>query len=189
VISALVLAAGDGTRFGGTKQLEILRGKPLVQYAVDAASAAGVGEIVVVLGHDAVRVRNALDLPEGARVVVNDRHADGQSTSLTAGLRALDPASEAALVLLADQPGIAARHVRALATAFEADRPEILRIRFRDGPGPAILARSVWEEAMRLSGDVGGRALLESDPERARWVLLDEDAPPDIDVRADLERA
>src|SRR5207342_3834102 len=45
VISALVLAAGEGTRFGGTKQLEILRGKPLVQYAVDAASAAAVGEI------------------------------------------------------------------------------------------------------------------------------------------------
>lgn len=189
MISALVLAAGEGTRFGGTKQLEILRGKPLVQYAVDAASAAGVGEIVVVLGHDAVRVRDALDLPEGARVVVNERHADGQSTSLTAGLKALDPASEAALVLLADQPGIAARHVRALVTAFEADPPEILRIRFRDGPGPAILARSVWDEVMRLSGDIGARALLDAEPGRARWLDIDEDAPPDVDVRADLERA
>ena len=85
MISALVLAAGEGTRFGGTKQLEILRGKPLVQYAVDAASAAGVGEIVVVLGHDALRVRDALDLPERSRVVVNERYADGQSTSLAAG--------------------------------------------------------------------------------------------------------
>ena len=189
MISAIVLAAGEGTRFGGTKQLEILRGKPLVQYAIDAASAAGVGEIVVVLGHDAVRVRDALELPEEARVVVNERHADGQSTSLTAGLRALDPASEAALVLLADQPGIAARHVRALMTAFEADPPEILRIRFRDGPGPAILARSVWDEAMELSGDAGARALLDSEPKRARWLHVEEDAPPDIDVRDDLERA
>ena len=189
MISALVLAAGEGTRFGGTKQLEILRGKPLIQYAVDSASAAGVGEIVVVLGHDAVRVRDALDLPEGARLVVNERYADGQSTSLVAGLRALDPASEAAIVLLADQPGIAARHVRALVTAFEADAPEILRIRFRDGPGPTILARSVWDEAMRLSGDAGARALLESEPDRARWLDVEEDAPPDVDCRADLERA
>jgi carbon monoxide dehydrogenase subunit G len=85
VISALVLAAGEGTRFGGTKQLEILRGKTLVQHAVDAASAAGVGEIVVVLGHDALRVRDALDLPERTRIVVNERYADGQSTSLAAG--------------------------------------------------------------------------------------------------------
>ena len=189
MISALVLAAGEGTRFGATKQLEILRGKPLVQYAIDAASAAGVGEIVVVLGHDAVRVRDALDLPAGARVVVNERHADGQSTSLAAGLRALDPASEAAIVLLADQPGITAHHVRALITAFETDAPEILRIRFRDGPGPAILARSVWDEAMELSGDTGARALLESEPERARWLHIDEDAPPDVDRRVDLERA
>ena len=189
MISALVLAAGQGTRFGATKQLETLRGKPLVQYAVDAASAAGVGEIVVVLGHDAVRVRDALDLPDGARVVVNERHADGQSTSLAAGLRGLDPASEAAIVLLADQPGIAARHVRALVTAFERDAPEILRIRFRDGPGPAILARSVWDEVMRLRGDIGARALLDSEPGRARWLDIDEDAPPDVDRRVDLERA
>ena len=189
MISALVLAAGEGTRFGGTKQLEILRGKTLVQHAVDAASAAGVGEIVVVLGHDALRVRDALDLPERARVVVNERYADGQSTSLAVGLQALDPASEAAIVLLADQPGIAGRHVRALVTAFETDAPEILRIRFRGGPGPAILARSVWDEVMRLSGDIGARAFLDSEPERARWLDLDEDAPPDVDVRADLERA
>ncbi len=189
MISAVVLAAGEGRRFGGTKQLEILRGKPLVQYAVDAAASAGVGEIVVVLGHDADRVRDALDLPERARFVLNEGYADGQSTSLAAGLWALDPVSEAAIVLLADQPGIAARHVRALLTAFEADAPEILRIRFRDGPGPAILARSVWDEAMRLTGDIGARALLESDPGRARWLDVDEDAPPDVDRRADLERA
>ena len=189
MISALVLAAGEGTRFGGTKQLEILRDKPLVQHAVDAASAAGVGEIVVVLGHDALRVRDALDLPEGARFVVNERFADGQSTSLAAGLRALDPESEAAIVLLADQPGIEERHVRGLKTVYEDEGMEILRIRFRDGPGPAILARSVWDEAMALTGDIGARALFEARPERARWLAFDEDTPVDIDRRTDLERA
>ena len=189
MISALVLAAGEGTRFGGTKQLEILRGRPLVQHAVDAASGAGVDEIVVVLGHDALRVRDALSLPEGSRFIVNERYADGQSTSLAAGLRALDPASEAAIVLLADQPGIEARHVRSLVTAYEGEAPEIVRIRFRDGPGPAILARSVWDEAMRLTGDVGARALFEARPGRVRWLDVDEDAPPDIDRRVDLERA
>jgi CTP:molybdopterin cytidylyltransferase MocA len=79
--------------------------------------------------------------------------------------------------------------VRVLMTAFEADAPEILRIRFRDGPGPAILARSVWDEAMRLTGDVGARALVESEPGRARWLDVEEDAPPDVDRPVDLERA
>jgi len=190
VISAVVLAAGEGRRFGATKQIERLRGKPLVQHAVDAAAAAGVQEIVVVVGHDAELVRDVVELPVGARIAVNDRYAEGQSTSLAEGLHALDASSDAALVLLADQPGIEPRHVRALITAFDeaAREPEILRIGFRDGPGPALLARSVWEEATSLTGDTGARALFDLDPERVRWVDLDEDAPPDVDRPEDLER-
>ena len=188
MISALVLAAGEGKRFGGTKQLEIVRGKPLIQHAVDAASGAGVGEIVVVLGHDALGVRDALDLPEGARFIVNERYAQGQSTSLAAGLGALDPSSEAAVVLLADQPGIGSRHVASLVTVLRNESREIVRIRFRDGPGPAIIARSVWDEAIALTGDTGARALFEARPDRVRWVVVDEDTPVDVDRRADLER-
>ena len=190
MISAIVLAAGEGSRFGGTKQLERLHGKPLAQHAIDAAAAAAVGEIVVVVGHDADRVRGALELPAGARVAVNDRFAEGQSTSLAAGLRALDPSSGAAIVLVADQPGIEARHVRTLIDAFDekAREPEVLRIRFRDGPGPALLARSVWDEAASLTGDTGARALFDADPERVRWVELHEGAPADVDRREDLER-
>jgi CTP:molybdopterin cytidylyltransferase MocA len=189
VISALVLAAGEGTRFGGTKQIEILRGKPLVQHAVDAAAAAGVDEIVVVLGHDALRVRDALELPTRSKYVINHRYADGQSTSLAAGLGALDPASEAAVIMLADQPGIEARHVTALVSAFAEGKPEVARIRFRDAPGPALLARSVWDEAAGLEGDTGARALFDARPARVRWVALDEDAPVDVDRQEDLGRA
>lgn len=190
MISAIVLAAGEGRRFGGTKQLERLRGKPLVQHPVDAAAEAGVGEIVVVVGHEAERIRGSLELPPGAQIVVNDRWAEGQATSLAAGLGALDASSDAAVVLLADQPGIRARHVRTLVDAFDdaTRHAEILRLRFRDGPGPALLARSVWEEAASLTGDTGARALFDGDPDRVRWVALEEDAPRDVDRRADLER-
>ena len=189
MISALVLAAGEGSRFGGTKQIEVVRGKPLVQHAVDAAAGAGVDEIVVVLGHEALRVRDALELPPGSRYVINDRYAWGQSTSLAAGLGALDDDSEAAVVLLADQPGIEARHVSALLTAFRDGAPEILRLRFRDGPGPALLSRSVWDEAAGLEGDTGARALFDAGPERVRWIPFDENAPVDVDRQADLGSA
>ncbi len=191
MISAIVLAAGEGKRFGGTKQIERVRGKPLVQFAVDAAAEAGVHEIVIVVGHDADRVREALVLPPGARFVMNERYAEGQSTSLAAGIRELDASSDAAIVLLADQPGVEARHVRSLIAEFDVPtrRHEILRIRFQDGPGPALLARSTWEEAMSLVGDTGARALFDADPERVRWVPHDENAPPDVDRPVDLERA
>lgn len=188
VISAVVLAAGAATRFGATKQLRAVRGKPLAQHAVDAASPV-VDEVVVVLGHDADAVEASLAVPPGGRVVRNPRYGHGQSTSLAAGLRACAADSQAAVVLLADQPGIGDRHVRALVEAFRATDAPILRIRFRDAPGPALLARSVWPEAGRLTGDVGARALFDADPERVRWVSVDEDAPPDVDVPEDLDRA
>ena len=130
MIAAVVLAAGAGTRFGGTKQIEVLRGKPLAQHAIDAAAAAGVEEIVVVLGHDAERVRSALDLSSGARVVLNEGWAAGQASSLAVGLKALDRSCEAAVVLLADQPGIAARHVASLIETYRRGHPRIVRIAF-----------------------------------------------------------
>jgi molybdenum cofactor cytidylyltransferase len=188
VISAVVLAAGSATRFGATKQLRMVRGKPLVQHAVDAAAPV-VHEVVIVLGHDAEAVEAVLAVPPNGHAVRNPRYADGQSTSLAAGLKACATASEAAVVLLADQPGVEERHVRSLVEAFRATGAPILRIGFRDGPGPALLARTVWAEAERLTGDVGARALFDAEPERVRLVPLDEDAPPDVDVPEDLDRA
>ncbi len=187
VISAIVLAAGTSTRFGATKQLEIVRGKTLVQHTVDAASPL-VDEVIVVLGHDAGAVGSSLELPANARTVRNPRYAEGQSSSLTAGLAACAPGSEAAVVLLGDQPGIRVDHVRTLVTAFADTRAEVLRLRFRDGPGPALIARTAWPELQALTGDIGARAILDADPERIRWVDVDEDRPPDVDAPGDLER-
>jgi molybdenum cofactor cytidylyltransferase len=189
VISAIVLAAGAGLRFGGTKQVVDVRGKPLAQHAVDASAEAGLDEILVVLGHDAERVRSALRLPSSARVVMNAAYATGMASSLAEGLRAADPASEAAVVLLADQPGITAEHVRALVDAFTARRAAIVRLRFRTGPGPALLARGVWDEAQGLEGDVGARVLIERHPELVEEIDVGREAPADVDVPDDLELA
>ena len=189
MLSSVVLAAGEATRFGGTKQVHELAGKPLVQHAVDAAAGAGLDEVVVVVGHDADRVRAALRLPPSGRVVENPRYAEGLSTSLAAGLGACDPASEGAVVLLADQPGIEARHVRLLADAFRRTGAWVVRLRFRDGPGPALLSRAAWGEARGLSGDVGARALVARHPDRVVEVAVDEPAPPDFDRPEDLARA
>lgn len=185
----MVLAAGAGSRFGGTKQLARVRGKPLAQHAIDAV-AGEVDEIVVVLGHDADAVEAALALPPHARAVRNPRFARGQATSLAVGLGACSPDSQAAVVLLADQPGIRPEHVRALVRAYRADpRPGAIRLRFRDAPGPALLARSIWPKLAELRGDVGARAWLDAHPEAVRWVELDEPAPADVDRPQDLDRA
>ena len=60
MISGVVLAAGTGSRFGATKQIVVVHGKPLAQHAIDALEAASVDEVIVVTGHDAVKVASAL---------------------------------------------------------------------------------------------------------------------------------
>jgi molybdenum cofactor cytidylyltransferase len=187
VITGIVLAAGTSSRFGRTKQLLQHHGKPLVQHAVDAATAAGLDEVVVVLGHDSVRVAHALRLPANARVVTNTRYAEGLSSSLIVGLDAADASSEAAVILPADQPGTSPDHVRTLVNAFRRSRERIVRLRFRDGPGPSLLSREIWADARQLTGDTGARALMEEHPDWVEEVPVDADAPPDVDTPEDYD--
>jgi len=188
VITGIVLAAGTASRMGETKQLLELDGKPLVQHVVDAAAAADLDEIVVVLGHEAGRVREALKLPENARTVENPDYPQGQSTSLATGLAAAHPSSEAALVLLGDQPDIPAKVLRELIAAWRESGARILRGRFRNAPGPALLSREVWGEISRLTGDTGARELIAAHPHWVQELAFESDAPPDVDTWQDYER-
>jgi molybdenum cofactor cytidylyltransferase len=186
VISGVVLAAGTGSRFGGTKQIARWKGKPLAQYAVDALDLAEVDEILVVVGHDAEAVKRALRLPKNARLVQNPAYRDGQSTSLAAAMHEVSDDSQAAVILMADQPGIDADVVRAVVTRFLQTRKQIVRAAFRDGPGPALLSREIYAEAGHLHGDAGARLLMASHPEWIEEVEIDADVPRDIDTREDL---
>lgn len=181
-----MLAAGTGSRFGGTKQLALLDGKPLVQHAVDALVGAGVDEIVVVTGHDAVKVASVVALPDRGRIAFNPAFADGQATSLGAGIHALDDESEAAVVLMADQPGVSPEVLRAVIDRFRATRMQIVRAAYRDGPGPSLLSREIYAEAGHLHGDVGARELIASHAEWVEEVRVDGDVPPDVDIPEDL---
>jgi molybdenum cofactor cytidylyltransferase len=186
VISGIVLAAGSGSRFGSTKQIVPYRGKPLVQHAVDALVSAGLDEVVVVTGHEADAVERAVRLPPQGRLVRNPDHRSGQASSLAAGLRSVRDGSEAAIVLLADQPGVTDAEVLALADAFRRTRARIVRIAYTDGPGPALLSREIFGQAQHLRGDVGARELIASHPEWVEEVVVPFAAPRDVDRPDDL---
>jgi molybdenum cofactor cytidylyltransferase len=106
-LSGSILAAGASSRMGRPKQVLPLRGRPMLQRVLDEAVASRLDEIVLVLGHRADEIREALRLPEGNRVraVVNADWARGQSTSLRLALRRANPTAAAAAILLGDQPG------------------------------------------------------------------------------------
>lgn len=181
-VTVVVLAAGTANRFGSTKQLAEIDGVPLVRHVVDTALAADVGPVVVVLGHAAGEVASVI--PPGASTRINPRHVDGQSSSVACGLAAAEAnGSTAALILLADEPGVTVEAVRLVAMS-DADAP-IVRARYDDGVTghPVLIRAEIWVRLDVLGGDAGARAL--HDVEVA-FVDVAGKRPFDIDRPSDL---
>ena len=175
--AGLVLAGGEGRRFGGPKQLAELDGRPLVEHAL--AALAGLDRVVVVLGARADEVRAGAEVGT-AEVVVCADWAEGMSASLRCGLAALSGAGEV-VIALADQPYVTAAAVaRVRATPGPAARAV-----YGGAPGhPVVIRRPLLERASELRGDAGFRDLLAGVPEVECSDLAD---PRDIDTRDDLE--
>ena len=175
--AGLVLAAGEGRRFGGPKQLALVGGRPLVEHAV-AAVAEVLDRVVVVLGARADEVRRGADLT-GAEVVVCADWAEGLGASVRCGVAALAGADRV-LVAVADQPGLTPAAVRAVLA-----RPGSARAVYDGRPGhPVVLGPELLARARDLRGDVGFRDLLSSVPAVECGQLGDW---RDIDTREDLE--
>jgi nicotine blue oxidoreductase len=161
-VGAVLLAAGAGSRFreagGGIKVLADVGGRPLIERPLAALRAAGIAEIVVVLGSGAEEVERLADLG-GARVVVHPGWADGMASSLRAGLAALPATVGVALVVLGDGPRLHAAAVeRVAARAAAADAP-LVRARYASGPAhPVAIARELWDR-LPERGEDGARAL------------------------------
>ena len=182
--TAVVLAAGEGRRFGGAKQLALVRGRPLLSHAVAAARAAGLDRVVVVLGARAEAVRAGVDLG-GVDVAVCEDWADGLSASLRCGLRAAAASDEVdeVVILLGDQPGVGPEAV----TRVRAAPGDAARATYGGAPGhPVVLRRALLARAGELAGDAGFRDLLGGATPVECGDLGD---PRDIDTPGDLDAA
>lgn len=188
MISGIVLAAGGSSRLGRPKQLLPYRGRPMIQHAAEAAAAV-LDEAIIVLGHAAEEITSTLALPEGARTIVNPDWERGQSTSLQAALRAASPDARAAVVILGDQPGIGAEHIRAVIDAYERIGGPVVQTRYGGRPGhPVLFDRGVWDALMGIEGDKGARQVLRAHPEWITPLDVPGDPPPDVDTWEDYER-
>ena len=189
MIAGVVLAAGTSSRLGRPKQLLPLQGKPLTQHVVDATIAAGLDEVVVVLGHAAEEVEAGLELPPPARAVVNPDYEAGQSSSLRTGLRALGPDVKAAVILLGDQPGIQFDVIRRVVRVYEDTGDPVVRASYEGKLGhPVLFDRKLWSELQQVEGDRGARDLLAAHPEWVATVEVKGDPPGDVDDWDDYER-
>jgi molybdenum cofactor cytidylyltransferase len=192
-LGVIILAAGSGSRFGGTKQLALLEGRPLLQHVVDAVAEAAPPVTVVVLGHDADRVEGAIEW-RGSTLVRNADHAAGLASSLRLGIRAVaatEPPLDGAFVCLADQPLVRPSVLWAIAdAASRAVRPIVVPVYAGEAAAavnPALLLRAAWPRVDGLAGDRGMGPVIAAHPELVERVPV-EGGNPDIDTPEDLRR-
>lgn len=183
-VEAIVLAAGAGRRFGPGKVLAELDGLPLMAHAIAAARAAGMRTLAVVPLDSAVE---AAAVRAGADAVVTSSSPTGMSSSLATGIAALAPDTAAAVILLADQPGVRPEVIVDLIDAWRRAPATPWRVRYLDGAGhPVVLPAAAWPMVLAVRGDRGARELL---PELGvRELHVDLSAPQDVDTPEDLVR-
>jgi CTP:molybdopterin cytidylyltransferase MocA len=195
-VQSLVLAAGQGERFGGNKLATHYRGRPLLAHVLDVVSAAcksGLvhGGHVIVAAED--QTSQDLCTRAGLEPIRNEAPGLGLSHSLQLGLGALEKMNDdppaAAIIFLGDQPRVRLEIVEQLIAAYRRHPAAVIRPRYQqqpDVPGhPTLLDRSVWHLARGLEGDRGIGALLAGTSTEITMLDVPGDNP-DVDTRADL---
>lgn len=184
-MACLILAAGLSRRLGQPKQLLPWRGSTLVRYSAQVALAAALAPVAVVVGHHADDVCAQLaDLP--VTCVMNPAYADGQGTSVACGARWLltQPAVDAVVVMLCDQPFLTVAHLTACVTTWQHQRPAVLVPQVNGTrTNPVMWAAHMLPLLSQLSGDQGGRALFAQGVVTPTFFdMHDEDLLIDIDT-------
>lgn len=188
-ISAVLLAAGTGSRFGGGKLLAPFGDGSLVEATLQNLRDAPVDEVVAVVGPGDEELRGVCEA-SGARVVENPDRDRGQSTSVLTGLRATDRGVRAAVVLLGDQPLVGAQAVERLVRAFEKGARIAVATYGGRRRNPVLFSKDVWPLLEKeLEGDEGARTVLRRHPGLVVEVACDGVADPaDVDTQQDLSR-
>jgi nicotine blue oxidoreductase len=197
-VAGVLLAAGEGSRFGQPKALVEFSGQTLAERGVNLLRAGGADPILVVTGAVPIEL-------DGTLTVDNPQWRTGMGSSLRAALQALTAAGAAAgttagvaadrdvgavVVALADQPLVGAEAVARLIAAHRAGASVAVAAYDGQPRNPVLLAREHWPEVIETAtGDQGARTFLRAHPGLVTLVECgDTGRPDDIDTPADLAR-
>ena len=179
----MVLAAGGSSRLGRAKQLLPLAGQPLLAHVLRHAALSTLDEVILVLGHDAESIQAAVG-DWGQRVILNPEYAAGQSTSLQAGLAAVELKAAAAMFLLGDQPQVLPATIDALLKAFRRHHAPIVLPSYGGVSGhPVLISRELFDDLAAVSGDRGARDVIQAHSGEVLRVPVECASPPqDVDT-------
>ncbi|MDA8187837.1 MAG: molybdenum cofactor cytidylyltransferase [Dehalococcoidales bacterium] len=188
MISGIILAAGRSVRMGQPKLLLNLQGRSLIRHVVENAVESRLDKVVVVVGNEAAKVRAEIERYD-VQIVENPAFAEGQSMSLRAGLRAVDPKTQAVLVLMGDQPFVNSAIIDALVERYKQENCVLVVPDYVGQRGaPVLFDRSLFHELLAVSGDKGGRDIVKEHLHRACVVPIESGlAARDIDTWSDYQ--
>jgi molybdenum cofactor cytidylyltransferase len=190
-VDIVVLAAGQSRRMGGpNKLMALFSGTPLIRRTVQTALSSKAAGTIVVTGHQAGRIREALQGLDAASVH-NPDYAGGLSSSLKAGIAAVREGSAGALIMLGDMPAVSAEDLDRMIGVFRKSGGQcIVRATCRGKRGnPVLLPRAIFPAVAALEGDTGARHLVEAQQSPVIDVEIGDAAAVDVDTRDALEGA
>jgi len=189
-IGAVILAAGESSRFGRPKQLVQFRGKSLVRRVVDAAKDANCSVIVVVLGSKREQIERELKETD-AIVTENKDWRRGIGSSIRLGVESAvnqAPDIEAIVLLTCDQPFLKTDTIECLIAMRGKTKKAIVASSYSETLGvPALFDRSCFQELLALDDETGAKTIILSNRERVAELLFPE-GKIDIDTAADYEK-
>jgi molybdenum cofactor cytidylyltransferase len=187
-VAGILLAAGTSSRMGSNKLLFDLHGESVVRSAARRALAGGVSPLLVVLGHQADRVRQELEgLP--CQTVVNSDYEQGINTSLKAGVAALTDDVQAAMVMLSDMPFVTPEMLAGLIARYRSTAAPLVISDYEGVNAPPMLYdRSLFGELLAMTGEGCGRQVVKRHRHEAEVLAWPAAALADLDVPDDYAR-
>ena len=179
MVAGIVLAAGESSRMGFPKPLLPYRATTFLGHLLEVLHGQ-VEPLLVVLGHEAERIRKAV--PPDITIVINPNYHLGQLSSLQSAIRNLQSAT-ATLVALVDHPCISRELVALLVRTFDQERPPVLIPIYRGRRGhPMIFAGELFPELLQAPLDQGARWVVRRHqvrelPVEEEGILVDVDDP------------
>jgi molybdenum cofactor cytidylyltransferase len=174
---------------GEPKQLLPVGGQPMVRRVTEAVCAASLTQVVVVIGAHCEAVgQSVAGLP--VELVLNERWPEGMTTSLHAGLCALRPEIKAALIVLADQPGLTAELIQTLADCYRSTGAPVVAPFYQGQRGrPVLFDRALFPELLAAADNKGRRQVIARHRDQVARVEVEDPAVfRDIDTRQDYEK-
>ncbi|WP_435255572.1 nucleotidyltransferase family protein [Tenacibaculum sp. A30] len=181
----LILAAGNSSRMGKTKQLLPYKNATLLEWAIEQAQKSVVKNVFCVLGANKEVIEKQLT-SNIVEIIYNPNYKDGLSTSIVKGIKfLLNYNFDSVLIMLADQPHVTSEYLNSLIEASKNNPSKLIASNYQGSVGvPAIFPKNYFNDLLDLKGDKGAKNFLLQQNNNVIKVnstqnLLDIDTPED----------